>query len=86
MKSLKSLGWHFFTALLLADILAIIMLKLMVKLNVVILIGALVFVILLVIMIWGHHAKKRIKKREDEAITKIAELEDKVKEKVSSAQ
>ena len=75
---MKNLGWQLFIALLLADIIAFLMLKLMVRLQTVLIIGGIVFVILSLVFFFGQNARQRIKKREEQAVAKIADLQDQV--------
>ncbi len=75
---LKNLGWQAFFSLLLTDVVGIVMLKLDIKLRITLWVCALVFVILLVVMAFGLHSKLLAKKREDEAVSKVAELQAQV--------
>lgn len=75
---LKNLGWQAFFSLLLTDVVGIVMLKLDIKLRITLWVCALVFVILLVVMVFGLHSKLLAKKREDEAVSKVAELQAQV--------
>lgn len=77
---MKELGWYFFFALLLADVLAIAMIKLMVSIRVATIIAGIVFVLLAIIFVVGHNGRKRLKQREAQAVAKIAELQDQMEE------
>ena len=69
-----------FFALLLTDVVGIIMLKLAVTLKIILIVCGIVFVILAAVMFIGHNAKERISKREQQAVAKIADLQDQVDE------
>ena len=77
---MKNMGWQFFFALLLADIIGIVMLALSVKLKIVLFVSAIIFVVLAVVLFFGSNARERIKKREQQAVAKIADLQDQVEE------
>ncbi|MBR6292593.1 MAG: hypothetical protein IKR33_07315 [Bacteroidales bacterium] len=77
---MKNMGWQFFFALLLADIIGIVMLALSVKLKIVLIVSAIIFVVLAVVLFFGSNARERIKKREQQAVAKIADLQDQVEE------
>lgn len=69
-----------FFALLLSDVVAVVMLEMNIDMNIVLSVGALVFVILAVVLILSSNARNRVKKREQEANAKIAELQDQMEE------
>ncbi|MBR1784110.1 MAG: hypothetical protein IJ760_01565 [Bacteroidales bacterium] len=75
---MRNTGWSFFFALLLGDVVALVMLKLGVELNTVIVVAGLVFALLALVLALGARRSNRIKRREQEAMAKIAELEEKV--------
>lgn len=75
---LRNLGWQAFFSLLLADVVGVVMLWLGIGLKITLWVGALVFAILLVVMAFGLHAKMSARKREEEHVAKIAELESQV--------
>jgi Flp pilus assembly protein TadB len=75
---MKNLGWQLFWALLLADAVALLMIRLAVGVKVTLIIAALIFVILAAVMFFGGQARQRIKKREEEAKARLAELKEKV--------
>ena len=77
---MKNMGWQFVFALLLADIIGIVMLALLVKLKIVLIVSAIIFVVLAVVLFFGSNARERIKKREQQAVAKIADLQDQVEE------
>lgn len=81
---MKNLGWHFFLALLIADILALLMIKLMVPLKSVLIVCGIVFVLLALVFFFGHNAQQRNRKREEQAAAKIADLQDQVEEALNS--
>ncbi len=67
-----------FFALLIADIIAVVMFKLAVKLKIVLIVCAIVFVILAAVLFFSQNARDRLKKREQQAAAKIADLQDQV--------
>jgi len=77
---MKNLGWQMFFALLLADIIGIIMLELTVPLKIILIVCGIIFVVLALILFFGHNSRERIKKREEKAVAKIADLQDQVEE------
>jgi len=77
---MKNLGWQMFFALLVADIIGIIMLKLAVSLSNIMIVCGIIFVILAIVLFFGHKSVERIKKREEKAVAKIADLQDQVEE------
>ena len=77
---MKNLGWQFFFALLIADVIGVIMLGLSVKLKIVLIVSAIVFVVLALVLFFGQNSRERIKKREQQAVAKIADLQDQVEE------
>ena len=81
---MKNLGWQMFFALLLADVVGLIMIKLAVALKIILIVCAIVFVILAAVMFFSHNSRERVKKREQEAVAKIADLQDQVEEALNS--
>ncbi len=81
IMKLKNLGWQSFFSLLLADLVGIVMLWLGIKLKITLWVAALVFAILLVVMAFGLHAKLRARKREEAAVSRVAELQKQVDER-----
>lgn len=79
---MKNLGWYFFFALLISDAIALLMLKLAVAIKTTLLVAGLVFIVLAAVMFFGSQARKRIKKREAQAVAKIAELQDQMEETI----
>jgi len=69
-----------FFALLLADIIALIMLKLAVVLKTVVIVCGIVFAVMALVFFFGHNARQRIRKREENAKVRIAELQDQIKD------
>ena len=75
------MGWQMFFALLLADVVALVMVKMGVPhIRTVVLVSAVVFVILAAVMVIGSRSRDRIKKREEQATARIAELESQAAE------
>ena len=56
------------------------MLGLSVKLKIVLIVSAIVFVVLALVLFFGQNSRERIKKREQQAVAKIADLQDQVEE------
>ena len=77
---MKNLGWQMFFSLLLADVIGVIMLELGAKLKLVLIIGAIIFVVLALVLFFGQNSRERIKKREQQAVAKSADLQDQVEE------
>jgi Flp pilus assembly protein TadB len=75
---MKNLGWTFFFALLLGDVVALVMLKLGVTLKIVTIVAGLVAIILAVVMFFAGNARERSRKREQQTAAKLAELQEQV--------
>ena len=81
---MKNMGWQFFFALLLADVIGVIMLSLNVHLKTVLIVGAIIFVVLAMVLFFSNNSHERLKKREQQAVAKIADLQDQVEEALNS--